>query len=123
LPARFIGEHRPKGSIGVDCGVGPAGAAIAGLWYLEAHNIPAAVADIMTVRLGDGPDLYENGVISHLNQPAADCGVQPGMSVKQAASLLLNNEPKTAAANQVTNRTIMETGPDGRMVVCTSLTC
>lgn len=31
LPARFIGEVRPRGSIGVDCGIGPAGASIAGL--------------------------------------------------------------------------------------------
>ena len=43
LPARFIAEHRPRGATGVDCGVGPAGASIAGLWYLEALNVPAAV--------------------------------------------------------------------------------
>ena len=42
LPARFIAEQRPRGAIGVDCGVGPAGASVAGLWYLEALNIPAA---------------------------------------------------------------------------------
>jgi hypothetical protein len=77
LPARFIGEHRPRATIGVDCGVGPAGAAIAGLWYLEALNIPAAVADVMTVRLGDGVDLYEKGIISFANRPATDCGLQP----------------------------------------------
>ena len=58
LPARFIAEQRPRGAIGVDCGVGPAGASIAGLWYLEALQIPAAVADVMTVKLGDGVDLH-----------------------------------------------------------------
>src|SRR3546814_8218441 len=47
LPARFIGAIRPRGVIGVDCGVGPAGGSIAGLWYLEALNVPAAVADVM----------------------------------------------------------------------------
>ena len=32
LPARFIGEHMPRGAIGMDCGIGPEGSAIAGLW-------------------------------------------------------------------------------------------
>jgi uncharacterized protein YunC (DUF1805 family) len=118
LPARFISEHRPRAAIGVDCGVGPEGAAIAGLWYLEALNIPAAVADVMTVRLGDGVDLYESGVISHYNRPAADCGVQVGMTVKDAASRLLSGEPRDPAAAEVTNRTVMVEGPHGRKIIC-----
>ena len=39
LPARFIAEHSPRAAIGMDCGIGPEGSAIAGLWYLEALNI------------------------------------------------------------------------------------
>src|SRR3546814_1033786 len=74
LPARFIGAIRPRGAIGVDCGVGPAGASIAGLWYLEALNVPAAVADVMTVRLGDGVDLAENGRVRFVDQPDLDSG-------------------------------------------------
>ena len=54
LPARFIAEHSPRAAIGMDCGIGPEGSAIAGLWYLEALNIPAAVADVMTAHLGNG---------------------------------------------------------------------
>src|ERR1700733_12705682 len=57
VPARMIADHLPKAAIGIDCGVGPEGAGIAGLWYLEALNIPAAAADVMTVHLGDGADL------------------------------------------------------------------
>ena len=120
LPARFIGEQQPRGAIGVDCGVGPAGASIAGLWYLEALNIPAAVADVMTIRLGDGVDLYEKGVITFLNQPASDRGVTVGMTVRDAAVCLLDHDAaKPGAAAQVTNRTIVDEGPDGRLVVCT----
>ena len=118
LPARFISEHRPRAAIGVDCGVGPEGAAIAGLWYLEALNIPAAVADVMTVRLGDDVDLYEHGVISYFNRPAADCGVHAGMTVKDAAARLLAGDPGDPAAAQVTNRTVMEEGPHGRKIIC-----
>jgi hypothetical protein len=120
LPARFIAEQRPRGAIGIDCGVGPAGASIAGLWYLEALQIPAAVADVMTVKLGDGVDLHTHGVISHANQPALDCGVRAGMPVREAALRMLAAEPCAApAAANVTNRQVMEQGPDGRQVVCT----
>jgi hypothetical protein len=119
LPARFIGEHRPRGAIGMDCAVGPEGSAIAGLWYLEAMAIPGAVADVMTAHLGDGVHLYENGVISFFNQPAADCGVVKGMTVAQAARALLENEPVDASASEITNRTIMKTSDDGRHVIAT----
>ena len=98
LPARFIAEQRPRGAIGVDCGVGPAGASIAGLWYLEALQIPAAVADVMTVKLGDGVDLHTHGVVSHANQPALDCGVRAGMPVREAALRMLAAEPYAAPA-------------------------
>jgi hypothetical protein len=119
LPARFIAEQHPRGAIGIDCGIGPAGASVAGLWYLEALNIPAAVADVMTVRLGDGVDLYTQGVISLANRPAMDCGVAPGMAVRDAAQRMLEMDPRAPTAADVTNRTVMETGPDGRQVVCT----
>ena len=120
LPARFIAEQRPRGAIGVDCAVGPAGAAVAGLWYLEALNIPAAAADVMTVRLGDGVDLYTHGRISFANQPALDCGVRAGMPVREAARCMLEAERgSTPAAANVTNRTVVDSGPDGRLVVCT----
>lgn len=119
LPARFIAEQRPRAAIGIDCGIGPAGASVAGLWYLEALNIPAAVADVMTVRLGDGVDLYTQGTVSMLNWPALDCGVVAGMPVREAALRMLERDPRAPTASDVTNRTVMETGPDGRQVVCT----
>jgi hypothetical protein len=119
LPARFIGENMPRGAIGMDCGIGPEGSAIAGLWYLEALGLPTAVADVMTAHLGDGVHLYENGVVSFVNQPAADCGVTPGMSVRDAAFLLLEQDPGSASASEITNRTVMETSEDGRAVIAT----
>lgn len=119
LPGRMVGDHRPRGAIGVDCGVGPEAAGIAGLWYLEALNIPAAAVDVMTILLGDGRDMYENGRISFVNRPAADCGVKAGMSVKEAARLMLDNDPGAPQALEVTNRQVIEEGPDGRKIICT----
>lgn len=120
LPARFIAEAAPRAAIGMDCGIGPEGSAIAGLWYLEALGIPAAVADVMTAHLGNGVHLHDHGIISFVNQPATDCGVVPGMSVADAALLLLDQDPDAgAAASEITNRTVMETSADGRHVVAT----
>ena len=119
LPARFIAAQRPRGAIGVDCGVGPAGASVAGLWYLEALNIPAAAADVATVRLGDGVDLYAQGKISFANRPAMDCGVVPGMRVQDAARAMLDGTPRSPSASDVTNRMVMQTHTDGRQVICT----
>ncbi len=103
----------------MDCGVGPEGAGIAGLWYLEALGVPAATADIATVRLGDGVDMYETATISFVNAVAARCGVTVGMPVRDAARALLDNDPVELAPSAVTNRTVVETADSGRSVVCT----
>ncbi|MBU3737414.1 MAG: hypothetical protein FGM55_00460 [Rhodoferax sp.] len=119
LPARFVATHRPRGAIGVDCGIGPEGAAIAGLWYLEALDIPAAVADVMTVHLGDGVHLATHGRISFFNQPAQDCGVAAGMPVLDAARRMLQRIPGAPmAAADITRRTVVHEDVDGRQVVC-----
>lgn len=119
LPARFVATHQPRGAIGVDCGVGPEGAAIAGLWYLEALDIPAAVADVMTVHLGDGVHLATHGRISFFNQPAQDCGVVAGMAVLDAARRMLQRIPSgPVAAADITRRTVVHEETDGRQVVC-----
>lgn len=118
LPARFVAERRPRAAIGLDCAIGPEGAGIAGLWFYEGLEIPAAAVDVASILLGDGVDVYRNGAISRVNAVAAACGVQPGMSVQEAAALLLHTDPAVRAPSEITNRTVVETGPDGRQVVC-----
>jgi hypothetical protein len=119
LPARFIADNAPKAAIGMDCGIGPEGSAIAGLWFLEALDIPAAVADVMSAHLGNGVHLYEHGIISFSNQLAKNCGVIEGMTVKEASLLLLTIESKSSSPSETTNRTIMQTSSDGRHVIAT----
>lgn len=120
LPARFIAEKAPAGAIGLDCAVGPQGASIAGLWYLEALDLPAATVDVSGVLLGDGVDVWAHGRISYLNQPARDLGVREGQSVEEAARAMLSGRAsRPAAAAEVTNRTTMIEHPSGRTVVCT----
>jgi uncharacterized protein YunC (DUF1805 family) len=118
LPARFVADRAPRAAIGLDCGIGPEGAGIAGLWFYEALGIPAATADVATVLLGDGVDVYRNGTVSRVNAVAEACGVAPGMTVRDAAVLLLRTDPVTRAPDEITNRTVMEKSPGGRAVVC-----
>ena len=119
LPARLVHEHLPRAVIGFDGGAGPQGANIAGLWYFEALNIPAAAVDVMTVILGDGVDVHRHGRISFLNRPAADCGVRVGMPASEAARLMLDHDPGTPGAYQVTNRRVMHEAASGRQIVVT----
>jgi len=119
LPARFVADHAPRGAIGVDCAIGKDGAGIAGLWYFEALDLPAATADVATVELGNGVDLFEAGVISRVNAVAARCGVEPGMPVRDAARILLERDAEAVPSAEVTNRTVMATSPTGRRIVCT----
>lgn len=119
LPARFVGAHAPRGAIGVDCAIGPDGAGIAGLWYLEALGVAAAAADVATVRLGDGVDMYRTAAVSRVNDIARRCGVEPGMPVRDAARALLERDPADLAPAQVTNRSVVHIAASGRRVVCT----
>lgn len=118
LPARFVADRAPRAAIGLDCGIGPEGAGIAGLWFYEALGIPAATADVATILLGDGVDVHRNGIISRVNAVAEGCGVRVGMPVREAALLLLRTDPVRRAPDEITNRTVMEEGPGGRAVVC-----
>ncbi|MDN5861034.1 MAG: hypothetical protein L0H84_20710 [Pseudonocardia sp.] len=119
LPARMIAIHRPRGVIGHDACVGKDGAGIAGLWYLEALGIPAATADGMTADMGNGEDLYASGVVTHVNYVAETCGVRAGMSVREAADVLLDNEPTDTEVGNKVRREIVETHESGRRVVVT----
>jgi hypothetical protein len=119
LPARLLHDHLPRAAIGFDGGVGPQGANIAGLWYFEALNIPAASVDVMSVILGDGMDVYTNGIISFYNRPSADCGVRKGMRASEAARLMLECDPGSGARGDGLHRFRDRSGPpqcpgDGR---------
>jgi hypothetical protein len=119
LCARFVAKNRPRGVVGVDCGIGLDGAAIAGLWFYEALNLRAVTVDVMTVELGNGLDVYTHGIISRVNAPAQRCGVRVGATVKDAAKLMLvaaDVVPPEPSA--ITNRTIVWQD-EGRAIICT----
>jgi len=81
LCARMVMAANPKGVIGLDCAIGKDGAGVAGLAYYEALAIPAAAADVMTAEMGNGSDLFHEGIISRVNEGAERLGISPGMKV------------------------------------------
>jgi uncharacterized protein YunC (DUF1805 family) len=119
LPARLMAPHRPRAVIGHDGGIGKDGAGIQGLYYLEALGIPAAAADGESAELGNGDDLYRAGRISRVNILAEQCGVTRGMTVVEAADLLLDNDPGDVAPGTKIRREVVETSETGRQVVVT----
>lgn len=119
LPARLIAPHRPRAVIGHDGGIGKDAAGIQGLYYLEALGIPAAAAEGDSAELGNGRDLYDEGVISRMNILAENCGVRQGQPVADAAQFLLDNDPGETEPGTRIRREIVETSATGRHVVIT----
>jgi len=118
LCARMVMSARPRAVIGLDCAIGKDGAGIAGLWYYEALGVPAAAADTMTAEMGNGPDLYANGIVSRVNDCAQRLGIAPGMRVGEVAEAFKTGALKPAHFDPA-RRLVVHTGEQGRSIVCT----
>lgn len=119
--ARLIGALDPAAVIGVDCGIGKDGAGIAGLWYFDALEIPAAAAGIETVELGNGRDLWDSGVLSRVNTTAAALGASPGMPVAAAAELFLEAAGQSPRIDPYNRRVVYDAGNGHRVVATNSI--
>lgn len=118
LCARMVMSARPRAVVGLDCGIGKDGAGIAGLWYYEALGVPAAAVDVMTAEMGNGSDLYDNGIVSRVNDAAQALGIEPGMKTSDAARFMQTGERKPAVF-EPTRRRVIHTAGNGRSIVCT----
>jgi hypothetical protein len=66
-----------------DAGIGADQAGLSRLPALDARGIPAAAVSADSARIGDGRSLYEDGVISRVNDRAAAMGAAPGTTTRQ----------------------------------------
>ena len=73
-----------------DAGVGKDGAGIVALDMLEAKGVAAGAVAHTSARIGDSRDMWENGVISHLNPSARKRGLVPGSPLRGALTALVN---------------------------------
>ena len=71
-----------------DAGIGLDEAGVAGLPWLDAIGLAAAVVAHTSARIGDGADSLARGVISRANDCAQRAGVKAGMSARAAAEKL-----------------------------------
>lgn len=91
-PAHLVASYGVRAAIFNDAGLCKSNSAIAGLYYLESLGIAAVAVNNLSARIGDGKDVYENGILSYINKPAADVGCVKAMSCCEAIEHLKHAE-------------------------------
>jgi uncharacterized protein YunC (DUF1805 family) len=96
-PGHLVLVARARAAIFNDAGIGRDNAGIAALHLLQEHGKAAAAVAHTSARIGDTGDMMSAGIISSVNALAITCGVQPGMSCRDAAELLESASPSSTA--------------------------
>jgi hypothetical protein len=71
-----------------DAGVGMDGAGLTRLDALDKRGIAAATVSASSARIGDAVSIYEDGIISHLNETARHAGGEIGQTCRAFAAVL-----------------------------------
>ena len=74
-----------------DAGVGKDDAGIAALEMLQDRGVAGATVAHTSGRIGDSLDMWENGVLSHVNAKARELGLADGARVRQVLSDLVKH--------------------------------
>lgn len=97
LPAaQYVQRFPPRAIVFNDGGRGKDDAGIEGLTLLDNGGIAALAVSVDSARIGDGMDIYANGIVSVANHTASREGVQKGMKITHAAILLAGADQHTA---------------------------
>jgi uncharacterized protein YunC (DUF1805 family) len=72
-----------------DAGGGKDDAGIAALEMLQKHGVAAATVAHTSGRIGDSLDMWENGVLSHVNAVARELGLGNGDKVRDKLTKLV----------------------------------
>jgi hypothetical protein len=86
----FALEIPLKAVIFNDAGVGKDNAGIAAMDMLQARGVPGATVAHTSGRIGDSMDMWENGVLSHVNEPGRKLGLAVGAKVRQTLTELIS---------------------------------
>ncbi len=71
-----------------DAGVGKDNAGIVALDMLQARGVPGGTVSHTSARIGDSQDMWDHGVVSHVNERAQALGVLPGQSLRDTLTRL-----------------------------------
>lgn len=80
-----------------DAGLGKDAAGIAALSMLQEVGAAGGTYSHNTARIGDVQDAWENGVISHINEAAAQKGVREGEPLRDALRRIAEGSPSPTA--------------------------
>lgn len=72
-----------------DAGVGKDDAGIAALSMLQAGGVAGGAVSHTSARIGDAQDMWDHGVVSHVNGCARALGVLPGQLLKETLTRLV----------------------------------
>ncbi|MBD5801897.1 hypothetical protein AZOA_13220 [Azoarcus sp. Aa7] len=72
-----------------DAGVGKENAGIAALAMLQSKAVAAGTVAHTSARIGDAQDMWDHGVISHVNEAARGMGLVEGLALRDALSRLV----------------------------------
>jgi hypothetical protein len=86
----FALEVPLKAVIFNDAGVGKDNAGIAALDMLQKRGVAGATVAHTSGRIGDSMDMWENGVLSHVNGVAKATGLAPGARVRDVLTRLVS---------------------------------
>ena len=73
-----------------DAGIGKENAGIAALAMLEAEQVAAGTTSHTSAKIGDSADMWDHGVISHLNAHGKALGLTAGEKLSTAVLKLLH---------------------------------
>jgi hypothetical protein len=71
-----------------DAGVGKDDAGIAALKMLQDRGVAGGTVSHVSGRIGDSQDMWDHGVVSHVNALARAMGIQPGQSLSKTLTRL-----------------------------------
>ncbi len=71
-----------------DAGVGKDEAGIAALSMLEDRQVAGGTVSHMSARIGDSQDMWDRGVVSHVNARARALGIAPGQVLREVLTQL-----------------------------------
>lgn len=71
-----------------DAGVGKDEAGIAALAMLQARGVAGGAVSHHSARIGDSQDMWDHGVVSHVNERALALGIRPGQSLRDSLTRL-----------------------------------
>ena len=84
ISGAFAAVHPPALVVFNDAGGGKRDAGVASLAALEREGIAAAAVSHDSARIGDALDSWEHGVVSWVNGPAAEGGLELGRPLREA---------------------------------------